>query len=186
MTTREKVLTYADYLKAPEEMKRYEIIDGVVCDMSPGPNASHQQILGDLFVLLYNFVRKNRLGRVFLAPLDIVVRTEPLRTRQPDLMFISTKRFVIIHDRVHGGPDLVIEILSPGNTKRHVEGKLGDYVQLGITECWMISPKAQTVEILELAGSTYRRRALYGAGETLESGVLPGLKLPVRSIFTSE
>jgi Uma2 family endonuclease len=63
-------------------------------------------------------MRALRLGRAFLAPLDIVIRQDPPRTRQPDPMFISNARRYIIGQRViEGGPNLVIEILSPSNTR---------------------------------------------------------------------
>lgn len=184
MATREKLMTYADYLEAPEEMRRYEIIDGEIRYMSPSPTEDHQRISKNLYRPLDNFVSGRRLGEVYYAPLDIVVSKQPLRTRQPDLMFISRERSSIVQARIVGGPDLIVEILSPANARRDVEAKLKDYAQLSVRECWIVSPEAEAVEVLELAGVTYRRRALYGPDDVLESGVLPGFQLPIRSIFT--
>ena len=52
---------------------------------------------------------------------------------------------------MEGAPDLVAEILSPGNSRGEIEEKLADYARLGVRECWLISPEARTVEVLALA-----------------------------------
>ncbi len=56
---------------------------------------------------------------MYFAPLDILVSREPLKTRQPDLLFISREGASVIREQIEGGPDLVIEILSPGVTRGH-------------------------------------------------------------------
>jgi Uma2 family endonuclease len=183
MAIREKVLTYADYLELPETMRRHEIIDGVLTYMTPAPREIHQRISKNLFFPLHRFVQENNLGAIYYAPLDIIVSKDPLRTRQPDLIFISRKRASIIRDQIHGGPDLVVEILSPGNTKSDIQEKLKDYARLTVRECWVVSPEAQTVEVLELVDSKFRRQGLYGLGDTLKSRVLAGLLLPIDPIF---
>ena len=104
--------------------------------------------------------------RVFIAPLDIVIRRDPLRTRQPDLMFISNaRRYIIGRQVIEGGPDLVIEILSPSNTRRELEAKLQDYQSIGVREAWIVSPQGQTVEVLQLSPESIERSGLYGLGD---------------------
>ena len=182
-TTATTRLTYEEYLKEPESMLRYEIVDGEVI-MSAAPHIDHQTRLGNLTEPVRRFVRENKLGRVWFAPVDIIVQREPLRTRQPDLLFISSEGAAIIQDgRVHGGPDLVVEILSPGNSRAHVEGKLADYARLGVRECWLVAPPGHTVETLQLDGGQWRRLAIRGVGENVETAVLQGLELPVSEIF---
>lgn len=176
-------LTYADYLALPEMKARYEIIDGVMM-MCPAPTTKHQFVISNLHVLLRSFVRRRKLGVVLFAPVDIIVQRVPkLRTRQPDLMFISHARRSIIKDQIEGGPDLVIEILSPGNTRKQIERKLADYVWIGVRECWLISIEAETVEVLQLSAKEIKRLGLCGAGDRVRSAVLPGSALPVRKIF---
>src|SRR5262245_5110108 len=116
MTVDLKHLTYADYLCLPEMKARYSIIDGeLVMDGAPTPD--HQIVLHEIFVKLESLMRALRLGRMFLAPLDIVIRRDPLRTRQPDLMFISNVlRYIIGRQVIDSGPDLIIEILSPSKS----------------------------------------------------------------------
>lgn len=175
-------LTYQDYLDSPETMARYEIIDGELF-MAAGPTRFHQTISGNLYMSLRWFVSESRLGRVWYAPLDVIVRREPLRVRQPDLLFVSNENSGILSDRIEGGPDLVVEILSPSNSRADIDSKLEDYAQIGIRECWIVSPQGRTVEVLGLEGGQYTRLSLSGLGDTVESRVLSGFHLPVSQIF---
>ena len=56
----------------------------------------------------------------------------------------------MLDDRIHGGPDLVIEILSPSNSRADIEGKLADYARIGVRQCCLISPEARSVEVPQL------------------------------------
>jgi Uma2 family endonuclease len=183
MTVDLRRLTYAEYLALPEMKARYSIVDGeLVRDAAPTPD--HQTVLLELAVILVRFVREHRLGKVFTAPLDIVIRRDPLRTRQPDLMFISNaRRYIIGRQVIEGGPDLIIEILSPSNTRRELQEKLQDYQAIGVREAWVISPQARTVEVLQLSASGLERSGLYGLGDLIVSQVLPELRLTVDEIF---
>ena len=136
-----------------------------------------------LFMGIYPFVTEHKLGEVLFAPLDIIVREEPLRTRQPDVMFVSNENKGILRYFVHGGPDLVADILSLSNDRKNIEGKLTDYASLGVLECWLVSPEAQTVEVLVLEQGDWRRLAILGMGDNVKSAVLAGLTLTVDEIF---
>src|SRR5579862_9767523 len=87
-----KQLTFAEYLLTPETRQRYDIVDGKVI-MAPAPTSEHQWLAFQLAKPLDAFVRQNRLGVVLMAPLDVVIRSEPkLKTRQPDVTFLSRER----------------------------------------------------------------------------------------------
>lgn len=182
MTLRTQRLTYEEYLKSPEIKQRYEIVDGKII-MSPSPTRQHQQLLRQLFRVLDPFVTEHQLGEVLFAPLDVLIQREPLRTRQPDLLFVSNERAAIMGQIIEGAPDLVAEILSPSNTRADLESKLGDYHQIGVRECWLISPEARSIEVLQISGENWERIALCGVGDEIKSGVLSGLVLPVASVF---
>jgi Uma2 family endonuclease len=183
MTLQTGRLTYEEYLKSPEIRQRYEIVDGKMI-RPPSPNLEHQTILRQLFLQLYQFVNEHNLGQVWFAPLDILVQPEPLRTRQPDLLFVSSERASILGQIIEGAPDLVVEILSPGNSRSAMEEKLSDYARLGVRECWLVSPEARSVELLELHQGSWRRVSIYGLGDEVESEVLSGLVVPVAKIFS--
>ncbi|MCH7653545.1 MAG: Uma2 family endonuclease, partial [Chloroflexi bacterium] len=152
MTTETRRMTYEEYLEGPEIKGRYDIVDGVL-KMAPSPTRKHQEILGQLYHLLRNFLDETRLGSAFIAPLDVVIEREPLKIRQPDLLFVSNERAEILHDIVEGAPDLVVEILSPSNSRADIQEKLDDYAGLGVSECWLVSPEGRTVEVLTAAES---------------------------------
>ena len=183
MTTTQSKLTYREYLKEPVTMSRYDIVDGEVV-MSAAPNIYHQAISGNIDEPVRRFVRENNLGRVWYAPVDIIVQLEPLRTCQPDLLFISSSgAAIILEGRVLGGPDLVVEALPPSNSRADLESKLADYARIGVRECWMISPEGGTVETLQLYTGEWKRLAIRGIGDKVETVALQGLELPVSDIF---
>ena len=178
MSLQTKRLTYEEYLKGPEIKARYDIVDGVMI-MAPSPTLEHQKILPQLFLSLHRFVAERQLGEVLFAPLDVLVQKEPLRTRQPDLLFVSNQRSGILGQIIEGAPDLVAEILSHANTRTDVEAKLGDYAGLGVLECWFVSPEARSVEVLELVEGNWTRLAISGLGDQVQSTVLAGLAFTV-------
>ncbi len=192
MTTQTKLITWADYLQEPKSMERREIVDGEVV-MSAAPTLYHQTNSGGVYRPLHRFVSENRLGGVWYAPVDVVVDQETLRVRQPDIVFVSNERSDILGDRINGGPDLVVEILSPSNSKTYMEEKLADYAAINVRECWLVSGEARTVEVLRLAGPNsskpdsgkmeWRRAYIRGSGERIDSVVLPGLDLDIAEIF---
>ena len=182
MTLQTKKLTYQEYLEMTPVMGRCDIIDGELI-MSSSPNREHQTVLRQLFLGVNQFVAEHELGEVWFAPLDVVAREEPLRVRQPDLLFVSNENRGVLGHVIHGAPDLVVEILSPGNSRGDIESKLADYAGLGVLECWLVSPQAQTVEVLVLDQGDWRRLAILGMGDNVESAVLAGLALTVDEIF---
>ena len=182
MTLQTRKLTYGEYLKGPEIKARYDIVDGQMI-MAPTPTLAHQRLLGQLFKLLHTFVTEHGLGETLFAPPDVIIQREPLRTRQPDLLFVSNDRAGIMQDYIQGPPNLVAEILSPSNTRRDVEDKLSDYGTLGVEECWLVSPEARTVEVLRLDQQSLIRTSIHGLGDQVQSDVISGLSLAVGDLF---
>jgi Uma2 family endonuclease len=178
-----KRLTYEEFLELPEIKGRYEVVDGELI-IAPSPTPKHQFNSRNLFLLLHHFVASHQLGEVLYAPLDVLVQQKPLRTRQPDLLFISKERSGIIGQQmIEGGPDLVVEILSPSNTRPDIEEKLKDYGSIDVRECWLVSPEARTVEVLKFSSGRWERLGLYGIGDIIMSEVLPELHLKVDEIW---
>lgn len=183
MASLPRPLDYAAYRKTPETKRRYDIVDGVIQFMSPSPNLSHQEILGRVFLILHRHVERNQLGKVYLAPADVIISRSPLRTRQPDVMYVSNKRLALAREVMHGGPDLVVEILSPGNTRKHIEAKLRDYASADVREVWLVDPKQKRISVWHPEQGEFRQTAVFEAGGRLRSRVLPRLALPVRKVF---
>jgi Uma2 family endonuclease len=82
------------------------------------------------------------------------------------------------------GPDLVVEILSQSDRRSILKAKLEDYIKIGVLECWVVSPQAETVEVLRLSSGVATTIKLYGLGDTVRSEVLPNFKIKVADIFS--
>lgn len=190
MTTGAKKLTFENYLALPETKQRYEIVDGVLI-MAPAPTPDHQWVAQEIFVLLRDFVGGRSTGVVLLAPVDLLIQRQPLRTRQPDLLFLNGERTGIRgRDQLRGlqflevPPDLVVEVLSPSNTRREIEDKLDDYRRIGVKECWLVSPEAETIEVITLSTHEPESTDIFGINGSLQSQVLGDFTLSLRAIFT--
>ena len=184
-----KILTYEDYLASPEIMQRYEIIAGEMI-MPPSPTFEHQWDVSEINDALKSHVRTHRLGIVLFAPLDVMIRRSPLQTRQPDVLYISMERirrygFDSIQNVpfLEFPPDLTVEIVSPSESNRHIQDKLKDYQIIGVSECWLVRARQQTVEVIQLTTDTVQSIGVFENCETIESKILPQLALSVNTIF---
>ena len=182
--TTTKPLTYEEYLDTPEIEGRFDIVDGEMI-MAPSPIPEHQITHKQFFLTLHQFIVERNLGILLYAPLDVVIRRNPLRTRQPDLLLLSNESYARIYlDRpIEEAPKLAIEILSPSNTRRRVQDALADYAAIGVKECWLVSLDARTIEVLTLVNGEWQRLALLGIGDRMRSDVLAGLDVEVRQFF---
>jgi|688.fasta_scaffold1036610_1 Uma2 family endonuclease len=112
--------------------------------MSPAPLDRHQQISLELSSELFYFVKKNKLGAVREAPYDVYL--DEKNAFQPDILFVSNENIHLIKkDGLHGAPDLVIEILSPSNSKYDLKVKKDVYEQYGVKEYWIVDPEDKSV-----------------------------------------
>lgn len=133
--------TFKEYLDLPRIYDRFDVVDGVII-VAPSPLPEHQVVSRQFFRIMNMFITERDLGKLPYAPMDIVIRREPLRVRQPDLMFFKKGRF----DRTARiteyppPPDLAIEIISPSNSRSHVASKMQDYADIGLAECWWACP----------------------------------------------
>ncbi len=172
--------TYQDYLNTSDD-KRYELIDGELI-LAPAPRRDHQTVQGNLGSPIHHFVRSNALGVFYFAPRDVVLSDTDIL--QPDLMFISNERIHIDTEaEIWGGPDLVVEILSPSTAGRDRTVKQVLYAQHGVNEYWIVDPGAHTIEVLRPGEQGLETVATYGEGDTLTSPILPGFSIPVDEVF---
>jgi Uma2 family endonuclease len=144
---------------------------------------------------LFNVARKladyesqSGRGQAILAPCDVLIRREPLRTRQPDALFISHERLAQCSDEndpapLFAAPELVVEILSPSETPRMREDKIADYCRVGVQECWIVNQDTETVEALRLTATGAESIATYDQSQALRSAVFPDLTVAVAAIF---
>ena len=182
------LLTYESYLAEAAINRRYEILDGVRHWMS-NPTVRHQDILFNIATAFKAFSRSSGEGRVVVAACDVPITYAPLKTRQPDVLFISSERFgdrdPLDPSALDPAPELVVEILSPSDTRAALAGKLRDYRRAEVRECWIVSSDAQTVEVLRLTPEAEEALAIFSGMDMVRSVVFPNLLVPVPDIFAS-
>ncbi len=120
------------------EGTRAELINGRLY-MSPAPTLSHQDSTLDLASEIRLFVTKNKIGRVFISPIDVFFDSK--NALQPDIVFVANEQKSILkEDGIYGSPDLVIEVLSPGTKKFDLDKKKKIYEKHGVKEYWIVDP----------------------------------------------
>lgn len=177
--------TYEDYLRLPDDGKRYEIIEGVLY-VANAPSYEHQFAVGEIFGELRAFVKAKNLGVVIAAPFEVHLPgiAKPV---QPDVLFIAAQRQPTSDIQLfEGAPELVVEVISPSSLRLDQHIKFGAYEQAKVREYWLVDPKTRSVEVYTLPadGVEYALLGQFGNGERLKSAALAGLELAVDSLFT--
>lgn len=179
--------TYADYLLWKFE-ERLEILKGKITQMS-APSRQHQRISGRLFLAF-----GNALGRgtceVYAAPFDVRLsrfnarqNKEVYTVVQPDLCVICDPSKLDAKGCI-GAPDLIVEILSPGNSRKEMKDKFEIYQENGVQEYWIVFPDFQSIQVFRLnEQGTYVGLPPVVPGDILMTPIIPDLKIDVASIF---
>jgi len=183
-----KVYTYADYLKWTFE-ERVELIKGKIFKMSPAPNRKHQEISSYIHGEIYNFLPKKNC-KVYSAPFDVRIPRKSkddkdiITVLQPDICVVCDKSILDAKGCL-GAPDIVVEILSPGNNVMELENKYDIYREAGVKEYWVVSPQDKTFLIYTLKDGSYIPSRLMVSGHIATSSVLEGFSLDLTDLFNS-
>lgn len=184
-------MTYEEYISGPEEMARYDILDGWKVyrlygdNLVPSPTRRHQRVLGRLLGRLQDYEAQTNRGEAIAAPCDVEITYQPLKCRQPDLLFISQERLDLNapydeYDPLAPAPELVVEIVSASDTAPVLNAKMSDYQSVQVQEVWVVRPDAQTVEVRTLATGSSN---IFSVGMTVASAFFDGLTVPVDAVF---
>lgn len=176
-----KLLTFDDYARlTPPDNGNYELHNGKIIYM-PSPIDLHQETSGALYAHLYFHIFNNKLGKVYAAPMDTILT--PNDTFQPDILFVSNERLHIVDRQIKGAPDLVVEILSDGNTAKEMSYKKHLFETTGVKEYWLINLKKQTLTQYEnIEGEFFVKNVLNTEG-VLSSITVEGFQLNLSEIF---
>lgn len=174
------LLTAEDLLDVPDDGLRRELVDGVVRTMSPA-GARHGRAGAILLALVWNHVEQDALGAVFTAETGFRLSRDPDTVRAPDLAFVRAER--VAETDVPGfpdlAPDLVAEVVSPGDRASEVTAKALAWLDAGVRLVWVVDRPTRSVTV-HSPGST---RVLRDDG-TLDGGdVLPGFTLPLARLW---
>ncbi len=182
----EKSYTYADYFKWKFE-ERVELIKGKIFKMSPAPNRFHQEIAGIIHVRLWLFL-ENRPCKVYEAPFDVRIPRKSksdkniITVLQPDVCVICdlTK---LDNQGCLGAPEIVVEVLSPGNNAKELKKKYEVYEEAGVLEYWLVSPQDQWMRVYTLVEGKFKESPYFVTGDLVTSSVLPGFELNLTDLF---
>ncbi|MGF1533551.1 MAG: Uma2 family endonuclease, partial [Bernardetiaceae bacterium] len=144
--------SYADYLTWRLEQS-VELIKGKIFKMSPAPSMRHQRVSGKLYVKAF-LALKEKPCELFSAPFDVRLLDKKKSSQlnqdvytvvQPDICVICDKGKLDERGCI-GAPDLIIEILSPGNSKKEMKIKYALYEESGVREYWIVFPSEQVLQ----------------------------------------
>ena len=178
-------LTYEDYLLLPDDGRRHELIDGEHY-VTPSPLTKHQRVVLNLSLILGTFVRKKKLGEVFVSPVDVVLSNRDVVV--PDLVYVSKERSTVVTEKnLQGSPDLGVEILSESTRKADEITKRKLYERFGVKEYWILDPVLDTAKVFHRGAKGFGRAVELSveANDVLTSSLFPALTIRLAHIFAS-
>lgn len=177
------LMTVDEYFRTPETLLPMELVYGVL-HVAEAPAPRHQSAVADLFRALDAHVRERGTGRMWLAPLDVVLDERKALVVQPDLLFISNEREWIVQDRVRGAPDLVIEVLSPNPRIGDTHQRVRWFAEHGVRECWLVHQDRREITLIEFSGDGIRGQVRLSKRDVIASSVLPHFNRSLEQILT--
>lgn len=180
--------SYADYLLW-QFSERVELIKGKIFKISPAPSSSHQDILMNL-TITFNKVFSKTPCKLYFAPLDVRLINYKESTPENKIMSVVQPDLCVICDRSKvdikgclGSPDLVVEILSIGNSKKEMDTKFDLYQENKVLEYWIVDPFQKTILIYVLENERYIGMKPYLIDSKIISPTFPKLKVSVKKVF---
>lgn len=182
--------TYGDYLRWPEG-RRVEIIEGRLYNMGPAPSRYQQEVRGELFRQIANFLweRSDNPCRVYAAPFDLRLpehakEDEATETVvQPDILVVCDPD-KLDEKGCRGAPDFIAEIVSPSSAARDQIEKTALYEKHGVREYWIVHPTDGLVFIRTLSeNGRYGPLRIRAGNGRLALSVLPELEIDLDAVF---
>jgi Uma2 family endonuclease len=169
------LISVEEFDNLTEEEFRYELDEGELITLTR-PGVVHGRIERRLLVAIQKYLDTHPIGEVFGA--DVLYVLGPSTKRAPDVSVVL--RAIIPDQEIQGAPEIAAEILSPSNTRRAMQRKLGQFFATGCKLAWIIDPTVRTVEVWESAAGP---SGLLKESDALETPLLPGFTCPIATLF---
>ncbi|MCS7168961.1 MAG: Uma2 family endonuclease, partial [Gemmatales bacterium] len=170
-------ITPDDLLRLARD-RRYELVDGQLVEKSMAATSSSVAV--QIIYLLMKHCEETQAGLVLGADQGYqCFPHRPNTVRFPDVSFIARARLTpdLVQGHIRIAPDLVVEVLSPGDLAHNVDQRIDDFLKAGVRLLWVVHPEARRVEVHRLG----QRGEILRESDTLDGGdVLPGFRVPVR------
>ena len=177
-----KLMTADELLKLPDDGRRYELVEGVLNEMSPA-GAAHGFVALNVAVILQQFVQQRGLGAVFAAETGFVLSMDPDTVRAPDAAFVAADHLPpgdLPPGYLRLAPAFVVEVVSPSDSASDLQSKVCTWLDAGCRLVWVVYPATRSVTV-------YRSREdvrVLGEADVLDGGpVFEGFRAEVRDLF---
>jgi Uma2 family endonuclease len=175
-----KYWTDEELLAMPKDGYEREIVNGELI-VSPA-GAEHGVIIGRIMSYLGSFICSSGLGEMLDGQTGFRMASDDVFS--PDVSFITTERWAAHRKTgnvfVAGAPDLVVEVLSPGDTVGVTEEKIAQYFKNGSRLAWVVHPRTKTVFVYHGPAAD----KLLKVSDALDGeDVVPGFTLPLSQVF---
>ncbi len=181
--TLKKLFTAEELLHLPATGRRLELVKGKVYEMPP-PGARHGSVAMRIGSLLNTYVLGNLLGRVFAAETGFILRRNPDTVRAPDASFVANDRLPdgeLPAGYMELAPDLAVEVASPNDTPRAIQGKVADWLRAGTRLVWVIYPATRSATVHR---SQDQFEEISEEGTLLGEHVIPGFACDLSELFS--
>jgi Uma2 family endonuclease len=176
-------MTADELLRLPDSGKRYELIAGELHEMAPA-SGEHGYVGGRMARRIGAFLDQHPElgGEIFISEAGYRLTRDPDTVRAPDLSYVAADR--LSQARVRGfpemAPDLVVEVVSPGDTASEVQQKVDEWLQAGAKLVWVLYPSTHTATVYQTDGTAH----LLHADDSLRGDpVLPGFTCLLGDLF---
>jgi Uma2 family endonuclease len=157
--------------------------------MSPAPARIHQDISRNVSVILYKYF-SNSPCKLYYAPFDVRIPNKNKSTKEKEVFTVVQPDLCVICDLNKlddkgclGAPDLIVEILSPGNSQKEMDIKFNLYEESGVQEYWLVYPAEKSINIFVLQDGKYIGLRPYSETEILKSQLFPDLEMDLSQVF---
>ncbi len=176
------LMTAEELLRLPDDGRRYELVAGELIEMAPA-GGEHGYVAGQVIHWLGSFRGTAGIkGALFAPGTGFLLARDPDTVRAPDVAYVGPER--LVQARVAGypelAPDLVVEVISPGDTAEEVHERVMEWLGAGARLVWALYPRPRSVVAHRPGGEA---RVLQ-ADDTLDAEpVLPGFSCRVAELF---
>jgi Uma2 family endonuclease len=177
------LMTGDDLLNMPEEATEgYELIEGELVKMAP-TGLEHGNVELGVGAEIRTWNKQSKRGRVFAGEIGFYIHGHDRTVRAADVAYMSYERLPAdanLEGYSRIAPDLVVEVISPGNTAEEMEVKIREWFDFGVRLAWVIYPRTRRVHVY----TTPDKPVILDADATLDGGdVLPGFSVPIAIFF---
>ena len=179
--TTHKRMTQEEFRRMPEGPPYYELEQGELI-LVPSPKNRHQTLLALLFTAVYQFVTQHNLG---IVTMEVDVYFPDGNVYIPDMAFLGNARRDLLDptdDKIHGVPDLAVELLSEDRARDRVR-KARVYLANGVEWRWIVDPNCLTIEEYQATPEGYVLVAAVDVGEAFHPRLFAGLTLDLAALL---